>query len=408
MRSQMIKTIAPYGFVVFLACFGFALPLPLIPKMFLNQEHSLLDVATSIEKRAFILGLFLSAYPLGQLIGSPFLGKLSDRFGRKAILKVTLLITVFGYLIASFAIWKTYLVMILLGLFICGICEGNIAIAQSVIADLSSDHKRSYQFGLIHFFGCLGFVIGPLFGGYLADLEIFHEFAFAVPFIGAAFLSFLGWVNITLFAQETKNEKSNADFSLWSTYTNPSLAKLYFSNFLIYLGVFFFFRFFPVFVERVFNFSPKLIGFVLFYDAVAIALGLLLLNKPLSKRFKPEFNLLVFSILAAVLSLLLIYPSYANAMWWTIPPMGLAVGIVMTYTSVTVSSYSPAALQGQALGCLVSIQVAAEILSGVIGGAVLWRNPALPLIIGSASLFLGATSLWLFRKSLNPMLKEKA
>ena len=83
-----------------------------------------------------MLGVLLCLYPLGQLIGSPILGSLSDRFGRRPILLVSLAVTTACYVLISLAITANNLALLGFASLVAGFAEANIVTAQSAIADL--------------------------------------------------------------------------------------------------------------------------------------------------------------------------------------------------------------------------------------------------------------------------------
>src|SRR5476651_1246308 len=93
--------------IVFLGFIGISMPYLIFPALFLNPDYSILPASWSPPSHALFLGITLAAYPLGQFIGSPILGALSDEYGRKQLLSVSLLITAVCYLFTGFAIeWK--------------------------------------------------------------------------------------------------------------------------------------------------------------------------------------------------------------------------------------------------------------------------------------------------------------
>src|SRR5437660_8376967 len=124
-----------------------------------------------------------------QLVFSPVLGRLSDKYGRRPILLMSLLGTSLGFLILGFA---TTLWMLFVGRIIDGISGGNISTAQAYIADVTSEDNRAKGMGLIGAAFGLGFVFGPAIGGILSRWGINVPFLFAggLAFINAVLLYF--------------------------------------------------------------------------------------------------------------------------------------------------------------------------------------------------------------------------
>src|SRR4026208_2088084 len=108
------------------------------------------------------VGLLFASYSVMQLIFSPVLGRLSDRYGRRPVLLISILGTGVGFLILGFAqtLW-----MLFLGRILDGISGGNISTAQAYIADITTKEDRAKGMGLIGAAFGLGFVFGPATGG---------------------------------------------------------------------------------------------------------------------------------------------------------------------------------------------------------------------------------------------------
>src|SRR5262245_36148935 len=116
-----------------------------------------------------------------QLIFSPILGRLSDRYGRRPVLLISIIGTGIGFLILGFA---NQLWMLFVGRILDGITGGNISTAQAYIADVTTKEERAKGMGLIGAAFGLGFIFGPAIGGILSRWGI-H-----VPFFFAAILCF--------------------------------------------------------------------------------------------------------------------------------------------------------------------------------------------------------------------------
>lgn len=132
----------PLYLVVFTGFVGYSLMITVFTPLLLDDQGGLLPESASPSERTLVLGALLALYPLAQFVGSPILGALSDRFGRRPALLRSLL---------------------------AGLSEANIAIAQSAIADVAAAAERSRLFGYVYLSSSLAYVVGPLAGGKLAD-----------------------------------------------------------------------------------------------------------------------------------------------------------------------------------------------------------------------------------------------
>jgi DHA1 family tetracycline resistance protein-like MFS transporter len=387
MRSQTRRILIPYAIVILFAYIGFSLPLPIFPEMFLDPERSILP-GVSLQHKMILLGLVMASFPLGQFFGSPFLGRLSDRYGRKKIVLGSLAGTTAGFLVTAFAVHAHSIWGMFCGLALCGFCEGNVTIAQSVIADLTGkeSHEKATHFGWINIFISVGFIIGPLMGGVLADPTVVRWFTFSTPFWVAACMTVRGLGIIYFYSEETLKQKSGDRWkffnAMWSGLRRPKLKGFYLANFFLALGYFSFFRFFPVFLERQFGFTASQLSYVMVYDSFAIMAGVIWLIPFLSKRFKPVESLCLFSFLLCVTSIVCLLPKSPYWLLVTLPPLGICLAVVITNGALLISNTASQEFQGQALGTLTSVQVLAEIFTGLAGGPMAAFAMTLPLYIG--------------------------
>ena len=158
---------------------GFGLLIPILPKFIASLSHG------GISGGAKNYGLLLSLYGAMQFLFSPVLGMLSDRFGRRPILLLSLLFTGVDYVIMALA---PSLVWLYVGRTLSGITGASFTAASAYIADVSPPEKRAQNFGLIGGAFGIGFILGPAAGGLLG------EWGARVPFWAAAGLAFVNFV----------------------------------------------------------------------------------------------------------------------------------------------------------------------------------------------------------------------
>jgi MFS transporter, DHA1 family, tetracycline resistance protein len=170
---------------VFIDLIGFGIVIPVLPYYAEGTKFG----ATPSQ-----VGLLFASYSVMQLIFAPVLGRLSDKYGRRPILLISLLGTSVGFLILGFA---TTLWMLFVGRIIDGISGGNISTAQAYIADITTKENRAKGMGLIGAAFGLGFVFGPAIGGILSRWGI------NVPFLFAGGLAFLNAILLYFALPET-------------------------------------------------------------------------------------------------------------------------------------------------------------------------------------------------------------
>jgi DHA1 family tetracycline resistance protein-like MFS transporter len=395
MNSGTKKQLLPYALLVLLGYIGFSLPLPILPEMFLNPNSAFLSHAYSIEKKMAILGLFMTAYPIGQLVGCPVLGRFSDRFGRRKVILSSLCGNAVGYMITAFSIQQGSLMGTFGGLLLCGFSEGNVALAQSVISDITPVENKAENFGWLNFFTCTGFIIGPLIGGALSEPHTILGkkiiFDFSTPFWLASLLTLCALSIVYFQTVETPvtNLKKEGFFgSFKQTLKNVSMRRYFLANFFAYLGMYAFWRFLPVFLERRFQFSSLQLAYVLAYESAAYAVALMVGMKYVSKKATPHAAVSLFSFFMGAMLFIVVLPSSPWYLLVTIPLIGGFIAIIMTNIAVLVSNTAAPGLQGQTMGSLTAVQVLAEVLTSILGGIVASFNPAIPLYMGGAMIFI--------------------
>ena len=174
---------------VFLDMLGVGIVIPVIAPLLLDPSHNMLSVDYTVEARTILLGFLIAAYPLAQFFGAPMLGALSDRFGRKKLLFISLIGTFAGYILFATAILEQNIYLLFFSRLLDGFTGGNISIALSAISDSSDEKSKAKNFGIVGAAFGLGFILGPYIGGKLADPGIVSWFNASTPFWFAAILT---------------------------------------------------------------------------------------------------------------------------------------------------------------------------------------------------------------------------
>jgi DHA1 family tetracycline resistance protein-like MFS transporter len=235
-------------------------------------------------------------------------------------------------------------------------------------------------------------------GGQLADPNVASWFTFATPFWMGAVLTLVGIGIIFVASKETLRTRGPADWkfvtAVISGFKRRGLRRYFLANFFLGLGYFSYFRFLPVFLERSFGFSPAQLGYVMVYNSIAIALGVICLIGPLSRWLTPVRQLAFFSLLLGGSFLLCVVPDQPIFLWGTIPLVGICLAVTITNGSLVISNATSAEFQGRALGTLTSVQVLAEFITGIGGGGLASQAITLPLYVGAAMTGICGILLW--------------
>ena len=158
---------------------GFGIIIPVVPTLISELGH------VSIPEAASYGGWLIAAFSVMQFLFSPVLGNLSDQYGRRPILLISLFGFGVDYLLTAFAPTIAWLFA---GRIIAGIMGASFTTASAYIADVSTAENRAQNFGMIGAAFGLGFIIGPALGGVIATLGL------RAPFIAAAILTFINWL----------------------------------------------------------------------------------------------------------------------------------------------------------------------------------------------------------------------
>ncbi|MEP5939096.1 MAG: TCR/Tet family MFS transporter [Erythrobacter sp.] len=199
MTQKPKATLGFVAFIVFIDMVGIGLIIPVMP--------SLLETITgqSVDKTAAIGGFLLFAYALMQFLFAPIIGGLSDRYGRRPVLLVTLFLLGIDYLIMA---WAPTLWWLFVGRLLSGIMGASWAAANSCVADVVKPEERGKYFGILGGLGASGFVIGPAVGGVLGS---FDE---RLPFVVAAVLAIAGAVLGYFVLKETLPAEKRRSFTI--------------------------------------------------------------------------------------------------------------------------------------------------------------------------------------------------
>lgn len=208
----------PLYVVIFFGFMGYSMMLTLFTPLFMYAQHGLVPPGSTLNDRIIILGVVLSLFPLAQFFSAPILGTFSDRYGRKPILILSLAIAPLCYALMAIALTIESLALLMLSSFIAGISQGNIAIAQSAIADIAPRSDRTRYFGYIYLSASTSYVAGPLLGGKLSDPTLVSEFSYATPF----WIVFALLV-LTFFGRYGPSKRQNWSSKRTSATKKPSL-----------------------------------------------------------------------------------------------------------------------------------------------------------------------------------------
>lgn len=399
-------------FTVFIDLLGFGILIPVIPQLLANpySPFFLLPSGMSIKSGYIILGFLTAIFPFMQFFATPILGEISDRFGRKPVLAISLLGTCLSYIVFAFGVITKNLTLLFVARGFDGITGGNIAVAQAAIADVSTPENRAKNFGLIGAAFGVGFILGPYLGGKLSDPSVVSWFNAATPFWFAAGLSFLNVLSVVFLLPETlKTKSSKLSLHLAKSVQNifkaikiPNMKVVFSTVFLLQAGFTFFTTFFSVFLITKFGFNQNSVGNYFSFVGIWIAFSQAVVTRKVSKYFS-EKQILRFSIVATGIFILAQFlPTTVFGLLVIVPFFAIVNGLSQANIMSLVSRSAGAEIQGEILGINASVSALAQtippILSGFIAASI---GATVPIFVSGVTIILAGLVFILFFKKQN-------
>jgi len=348
---------------------GIALPYPVLAPYFLDSPPNDLTHFMGIHPK-ILLGFSLAFYPLGLLIGNIFVGALSDSYGRRKVLLITLFGSAVGYLLTAIAVVYESFIGFTLARLLTGVCEGNMSIARAIAAELHPHIERTKAISMSYAANYAGWLIGPVIGGFLVIYGVSTVFLFAAAGIGVAF----ALVFFTIERRQVARDTSSIQF--WSIIRrNNSLALLknkqilpiFWFYFLYSMGLNAFYDFYPVwFVDYLDADSQTIAWATVALTACMIIVSSFLVDK-LNARFGEIKLMVVGGSLLAVAFIIQpfigmdrVFPIFAMIGVF----IAVANGMVPTY----LSKYFGHLGQGKVMGLQTSTFCVTNVIIASLGG----------------------------------------
>jgi DHA1 family tetracycline resistance protein-like MFS transporter len=372
--------------IVFIDLLGFSLILPLLPYY-----------AETFGASPTLVGLLVGSYAAAQLIGAPVLGRLSDRYGRRPILLLSILGTFLGFLLLGFArsLWMLFASRILDGL-----TGGNISVAQAYITDVTDEKNRAKGLGLIGAAFGLGFVIGPAVGGVLST------WGYAVPALAAAGLSGLNLITVFTWLPESLSEARRAEISqrprsafslgaLWHALNRPRVGPLLHVRLFFGLASATFQSIFALYAQYRLGLTAQSTGYLLAYVGVLVVLVQGVAIGRLTARFSE--SRLIFSAVVLMAASLLAWAFAPNlpVLLVVLAPLSLATGTLNTVINSALTKAVYPEEVGGTLGLSASLESLTRVIAPSAGGLLLEKlGAAAPGVAGALIMAWTVSYVW--------------
>ncbi|HEV2292609.1 MAG TPA: MFS transporter [Tepidisphaeraceae bacterium] len=383
--------------IVFADLMGFGLIIPLLP--FYARQYAASD---------FQVGLLFAVYSGCQLIASPVLGLMSDRFGRRPVLILSQIGSVLGFLLLAFATHATWLapalglILVYISRVIDGISGGNISTAQAYISDVTTSENRAKGMGLLGAAFGIGFTIGPAIGGILGHFDPSWPALAAAGFCAvAALLTYLK------LPESRTHKPSESEVWLHPAAFRPILR----SAPLVQMLLIFFFSMmafvmmetiFALFLNDTFGFQELQVG--AFFALAGIVI--VIVQGGLIGRFKRfgEWPLVIAGPLIVTMAMLgfvqiglrpmvglLVICTLCNALGRSLQTPAL---------SALISHYSDPKQQGAVFGLFHMLGSLARVIGPIVSAAVYTRTHVGPFIVAACITLAAALWAMVLRRSV--------
>ncbi len=390
------RSVIPLILTVFIDLLGLGIAIPVLAVVLLDPHIGILPREATMAMRTISYGLLLASFPLAQFFGAPILGALSDRYGRKPILLLSLFGTAAGYALFGLGIAVNNLLLLFLSRILQGFAGGNLSIALSAIADVSHGEKKTHNFGLVGLAFGLGLILGPFFGGKLADPRILPWFDYATPFWFASGLTLVNLILCAWIFHETLHSRTHTPITplsgvrhLIKAFTLPGLRRMFAVIFLTTLGFNFFTQFFQLFLIQRFGFTESDIGDFIAYTGLWVAISQGLLLRPLTRRLKPRTIFAWCTFLLGICFPLLLLPERSAWLYLLVPFLAVFYGISQPVSTTIVSDMSGARSQGEMMGINQSVQSMGMAIPPIIAGFVASIHVTLPILAAGVCTLVG-------------------
>lgn len=355
--------------VVFLDLLGFGIILPFLPYY-----------ADALGARGFELGLLFTAYSLAQLFGAAFLGRASDRWGRRPVLILSLAGSAIGMVLSGLA---GTLFALCMARAIAGLFGGSIAIAQAYVADVTDVEERPKFMGLVGACIGLGFVFGPALGALFKSMgQGFREVAFTAAALAVINLLLALW-RLDETSHRSSSEGRYSPTAWLAAFRRPRLPQVLTARFLTTCAFVGMETTFAYLLRDRFALGEFQFGLILTFLGVVLIIVQGGLIGPLTRRFSSQWVACAGAIIMAVSLFAIPFSATLTVMLVAVAGLAVSQGLLTPTLSALTSQLASAAEQGTVLGVGQSLAACARAIGPLVAGALYDLQGGWPYLFGA-------------------------
>jgi DHA1 family tetracycline resistance protein-like MFS transporter len=352
----------PFLFVlltVMIDAMGIGLVLPIMPELIVEVQGGTLASA------AVWGGVLSTAFAAMQFVFGPILGNLSDAYGRRAVLLMSLFVMSLDYVVMALAgsIW-----LLLVGRIVGGVTAATHATAAAFMADVSKPAEKAANFGLLGAAFGVGFVLGPVIGGLLS------EYGTRAPFWAAAALSAVTFAIGLFVMPETVTDKTRRAFSLRRANPInslraiaglPGIRPMLWVYFLYSISIYVYPAIWAYFTTERFGWSPQMIGLSLGVYGIGMAAVQGGLIRP-AARYLGERGTIIYGMIIEIISFAILAFLTSGLIALLLIPLTALGAVVTPALQAMMSKATPDSQQGELQGVLTSLHALSMVISPLL------------------------------------------
>lgn len=399
--NSLLKRLTPLLLLIFIDSFSYFVVIPILLQLFFQDSFGLLPSDTTLTQRNLLTSFAISISTFAALISAPFIGSLSDKYGRKITLLTCLSIMAFGFLLPIIGFYKKSIVLILLGRTVSGIGSVSQPVAQAAVADICDHKEKSIALSWIAMMMTLPLIVGPLVGGYLSNNHLVSWFGITTPYWMAFLLSIINFALIIFYFKETLNRglasKTESIFTTIAKLKNVAqryrIGALLLAFFLMELAWSQYYQASPLFLTHAAHYTAQQVGLFHAYLGIIMTLSLLVVY-PLLNRYIVPKRLALHGTLLVLLGLMgcTLFPS-APFQWAFASLVAMFAGCTYVSLLTCISNQTPPNQQGFIMGYTSTILFLAWMLTGFGSGWLISIKLLLPFYVATLASIICLLSL---------------